>query len=151
MNRIVELELWSKPRISVFPEDGKSVASACSASTGLSEQFVLGLSLVPDETDTKNLQVSLAEGELTQTEFEQFCARLGLRADTNDEVSAAQFLAYAVGQPLAWLHLPESAEGLRMATLILAWAEPKGYIVSLGQSEPPLSVEELSCLWPNDA
>jgi hypothetical protein len=151
MNRVVELELWSKPRISVFAEDGKLVASACRDGTGLSEQFVLGLSFVPDEMDTKNLQFALAEGELTQTEFEQFCARLGLRADANDETSAAQFLTYAIGQPLAWLHLPESAEGLSMANSILAWAEPKGYIVKLGQSEPALSADELSRLWPNDA
>ena len=151
MNRVVELELWSKPRISVFPMDGKLVASACRDGTGLSEQVVLGLSFVPDETDTKNLQLALAEGELAQTEFEQFCARLGLHADTRDEISAGRFLTYAVGQPLAWLHLPENAEGLSMAASILAWAESKGYIVTLGKSEPPLGVDELPRLWPNDA
>jgi len=149
MHRVIELELWSKPGSALLPQTGKSVAIACRRETGLSEQVVLGLNFVPDAADMRNLQLSLTEGEFCQAEFEQFCATRGLSADTNDNISAAEFLAHAVGQPLAWLHLPESREGLHMAHLVLGWAEKSGYLLRVGQSEPPLRTEELSCLWPS--
>lgn len=147
MDRVVEIELWSTPRSTVIPVDGKEVAAVCREGAGLPPKIVAGLNFVPDEIDVVNLRHSISEGDVSQSEFELFCLSRGLRADSTDNMSAAYFLAFSDGQPLAWLHLPENAEGYQMATAILGWAESNGYVLRLGQSCPVLTASELVTLW----
>ena len=127
--------------------DGKTVAAACRKSVGLDEEVVLGLSLLPDETDVENLRLALLSGEVAKSGFELFCKENRLPPDLNDVWSACRFLVYTRGQPLAWLHFPETPEGLQMARDAHQWSEEQNLLV-FGASEHPLSEITLSNLWP---
>lgn len=150
MHRIVELELWSSPRRSTAPKDGKAVAKACCAGTLAPQDVVLGLNFVPGEIDVELLARSFETRESSLLEFEQFCRNEGLPSEAANPQSAAHFLAFCEGQPLAWLHLPEASTSRDMALRIHRWAVGNGYVVRKGQGEPELSEAEILALW-NDA
>lgn len=148
MRRIVELELCSTPRVHKEPLDGKEVAERCKADTGLSDDIVLGLNLVPDELHVQDLRASLDNGDQTLDEFNSFCAQRGLEPSPSSERSAAEFLAYVEGQRLAWLHLPEEDEGLNMARALVAWAAANGMDIHDGASTyERLSEEQIYACW----
>jgi hypothetical protein len=144
---IVDLELWSRPFDVQVPLDGKHIANDCRGFTGLSEDIVLGLSFIPDPTDKINIDISIARGEVTMQDFEVFCASNDLRPSTNDSISAARFIAYSYGQPLAWLHFPIGVEGLQMAIKVLNWASSNGFLVKIGQGEAQLSEIQVRQYW----
>jgi len=147
LKRIVELELWSGLLDARVPFDGKSIAEECRAFAGLPHDVVLGLGFLPDATDIANLAISIARGEVTMQAFQTFCATNNLAPDRNDSISAGRFIAYTFGQPLAWLHFPEIADGMRMAKQVLAWASSRGFFVKVAQGEAPLSESQLEQYW----
>lgn len=147
MKRIVDLELWSLPLEAQMPFDGKLIAEECRTSTGLPDDVVLGLNFIPDATDITNLEISISSGEVTTQAFQEFCAKNNLLHDRNDSLSAGRFLAYAFGQPLAWLHFPACAEGLVMARQIFAWASSRRFLVVAAQGEASLSMDQLERYW----
>ena len=148
MQRIVDLELWSKPLTTVAPYDGKAVADWCRIDTELPEEVVLGLSFVPGPTDVENIRLILQSGESTKPEFEHFCKAHGLAPDLNNELSTARFLIFLRGQPIAWLHLPEEASGRKAASSIYRWAERQSLVITKGQGEKAMSISELLLHWP---
>jgi len=129
------------------PLDGKRVAQDCRSATGLAPEVVLGLNFVPDETDVQNLEFMFSGQELTREEFLEFCASRGLVPDPANLVSAARFVAFACGQPLAWLHFPAEAIGLLMARSVWAWVAGLGYVICTGQGGTPLSQTEMENMW----
>lgn len=119
---IVELELWSLPRSVQTPFDGKDVADRCRTETGLAATVVLGLNFIPDVLDVQNLRTALKSGEHAIEDFTAFCTERGLDPEPGNERSASEFLAFAEGQAIAWLHLPAEEAGLNMARTLVAWA-----------------------------
>lgn len=125
---VIELELWSRPSSSLPPEIGKLVVGPrCSGDLGLPAGVVLGLSEIPDPIDSQNLDTSLAAGELSRKEFDEFCVQYGLEANVGAVDSAAKFLEYSYGRPLAWVHLTASTDGVEMGQRINTWAHSEGY------------------------
>lgn len=149
--RVVDLELWSSPHSARVPFDGKAVADACRRATGLSPEIVLGLNFVPGPTDVTNTTAMLQSGEASQAEFQEFCVGQNLEPNPSSELSAARFLAFSLGQPIAWLHFPVAPEGRQAAQLVFQWSERERFIVVRGQGEQALSAVELSRFWPHDA
>jgi hypothetical protein len=145
---VVELELWSQPRSAGTPYDGKAIAERCRSETGLGSTVVLGLNFVPDAIDVENLRASLSAGELTREDFLEFCAGRRLEPDVRNERSASEFLAFANGQALAWLHLPAEETGLEMARTLVAWASRNTMQLRDGASTyEPLSKCHVFALW----
>jgi hypothetical protein len=145
---VVELELWSRPGASAAPFDGKVVAARCRSATGLSEEIVLGLNFVPDIADVDALRAAVASGELRREDFALFCEERGLDFSLDDAQSAAAFLAYAKGQPLAWLHVPAEPAGLRMASALAGWALRNGMELKDGaRTYEPLTESQFGGLW----
>ena len=120
--QIVELELWTLPHDAHTPLDGKGVAARCQRETGLPASVVLGLNFIPDATDVQSLRDSLNEDETLVAKFLKFCAIRGLEPISDNERSASEFLAFAEGQAVAWLHLPAEEPGLEMARTLVEWA-----------------------------
>lgn len=147
MKRIVDLELWSLPLEAQMLFDGKLIAEECRTSTGLPDDVVLGLNFVPDATYITNLDISISRGEVTTQAFQEFCAKHNLLHDRNDPLSAGRYLAYAFGQPLAWLHFPAGGEGLEMARQMFIWASSRRLILVAAQGEAPLSMDQLGQYW----
>jgi hypothetical protein len=146
VQQVVDLELWSLPQRAAVPLDGKAIAEQCRLATSLPEEVVLGLSFVSDEADVAALAAALVEGE-SRERFEAFCRQQELPDDPSHPASAAHFLAFTEGQPLAWLHFPASLAGQSMALQALRWAASQGYVVRSGQGGPALSEAEVGALW----
>lgn len=128
MPATIELELWSQPSSNLPREVGKElIGPRCTHDLGLPAGVVLGLSEVPDEIDAENLVASIAAGELSQKEFDEFCEHHRLEANVRSKDSAAKFLEFSYGRPLAWVHLPDSLYGVEMGDRIHAWARSNGY------------------------
>ena len=107
---------------------GKQViAPRCISELELPEGVVLGLSEIPDPVHATNLGMSLAYGELSRQEFDEFCARNELVANVSSIDSVAKFLEFAYGRGLAWVHLPATEEGIAMGDRINSWAHSEGY------------------------
>ncbi len=146
---VVELELWSSPGTADLPLDGKAIAERCRSENDLPEHVVLGLSFVPDETDVRNVLSSFEAGESSEESFISFCAAHALPADPKSASSAAMFLAYIEGQPLAWLHLPVGQEGLSMCQRLCAWASRERLVVCLPKPlSEPAPLQEVLHHWP---
>jgi hypothetical protein len=149
--RIVELELCSKPRDPRTPFDGKEIAINCRSDTGLSDQIVLGLSLVADVIDVQNLKSAFACGELSEEEFTFYSNARGLKSDKENQHSACQYLAFAEGQSLAWLHIPAEQTGLGIAKKLVLWAAQNGMEIRKGSSPfQLLSEEEIYEQWQSE-
>jgi hypothetical protein len=138
--RIVELELWLPPHRPDAPLDGRDVAERCRSETGLAENVVLGLNFVPDLVDVENLRDAMKRGEFEEDELMAFFVARGLQPNQECERSAAEFLSYARGQPVAWLHLPAERSGVEMARTLASWARSNGLQLRDGES----SADELS-------
>lgn len=124
---VIELEIWSQPGSELERDAGKEIGPRCSSELCLPGGIVLGLSAIPDPIDAQNLRSYLAEGELSYAEFQEFCVNRGLPADVSVIDSAARFLAYSHGVPLAWVHLPASPEGLEFGCRVHLWARSHKY------------------------
>lgn len=147
--RIVELELWTLPRSTKTPLDGKAAAVVCQRETGLPSTTVLGLNFIPAASDLQDLREALTRRELQEDEFLSFCDARGLEASLDCGRSAAEFLAFAQGQAIAWLHLPEDDSGLAMARTLVAWASKNGMQIRDGASTyAPLTESQVYALWP---
>jgi hypothetical protein len=83
---------------------------------------VLGLNFVPDPTDVENLLASLSSGEICLEDFVAFCAERSLESNPRNERSAAEFLAFAEGQALAWLRVPAGEAGISIVRTLVGWA-----------------------------
>lgn len=120
-----ELEIWSPPGVQPRAEMGHEIAVRCQNELVLSSEIILGLSFVPDHTDSTNLQTAIREGELSHDEFLAYCESQSLPPDANSIESACNFLAYFYGTPLAWVHLPiEVAE--KHIQPLFAWVKKQG-------------------------
>jgi hypothetical protein len=149
---IVELELWLPPFSDRAPLEGKELAARCQRETALSSDVVLGLNFVPDEQDVDQLKMAVEVGEVTLVDFKNFCERRGLRPSPEDTRSAAEFLVFMRGQPLAWLHLPAEPRGLAMARTITRWAHENDMQVHDGASTyEMLSEEQVYRRWQSAA
>ena len=151
--RVIELELWSRPGSNLAPEAGKAViAPQCRAELALCAEVVLGLSAIPHPIDSQNLAAAFGEGELTHEAFEGYCARNGLVADAHSPETAACFLEYEFGRPLAWVHLDASTRGIGIGRRINAWAHAQGFcLVEPAETSCILQSSSLSHLLPDDA
>ncbi|WP_133001232.1 hypothetical protein [Luteimonas arsenica] len=147
MNRIVDLELWSLPRTAASPLDGKYVAEECRVASGLPDDIVLGLNYVPSDTYVRNLASAFEDSASLAVQFSSFCQDRGLPTEKECPKSAAHFLAFWEGQPLAWLHFPSAPEGREMAIRVHEWAEKCGYAIRAGQGAPELSKIEIQAFW----
>ena len=147
MQHVVELELRSRPLSSPTPLNGRAVADKCRQDIDLPATVVLGLNYVPDEIDSVNLLTAIANREFSLQEFSHHCEQQMLKNDPTDKVSAASFLAYVEGQPLAWLHIPATSEGQIIAKRLSTWATKNGFHIVLGQGKAPLTTEQISNLW----
>jgi hypothetical protein len=139
---IVELELCLAPRSIDAPLEGKDVAARCQQETGLSRDVVLGLSFVPEQYDVEELKRAVEATEVRLEDFQAFCKRRGLPSDPQNTRSAAEFLAFAQGQRLAWLHLPAESAGLEMARTLTRWAADNGMQIRDGSSTYELLSDE---------
>jgi hypothetical protein len=118
----------------------------------LPEGIVLGLSWVPDFTDSENLQLAFAQGELSESEFLAFCAAHDLLCDAGSNESAACFLSHKYGQPVAWVHLPASPDGLAFGQRVLQWAHQRGFCLVEPEGQYCiLKGASLDWLFPQDA
>ena len=129
MHSVVDLELWSEPESAHVVPEGETVAGECRAALSLPKTVVLGLSFIPDATDVECLKLALLEREVTEARFLAYCRRCKLPPNAQNEQSAARFLAFTYGQPLAWLHFPFTAEGLAMYRAVAAWAHQHRLVV----------------------
>ena len=150
--RVIELELWSRPSFNLPMDIGKqAIAPRCINDLKLPEGVVLGLSEIPDPAHSTSLGMSLADGELSRQEFDEFCAKNGLAANVSSIDSAAKFLEFAYGRGLAWVHLPATEEGIAMGQRINAWAHSEGYCLVEPYSHCFLKEASLEHLLPPDA
>ena len=151
LRRVVELELWSKPGNPNGPLNGKDVARACRLATGAPEDVVLGLNFVPSPTDVENVRLMIADGEASTYAFTRFCSERGLPCDPTSQLSAANYLVHARGQPLAWLHFSADHNGLRDAQRIFRWAEAMHFLVVAEQDGLSLDLDTLAVFWVDGA
>jgi len=150
--RVIELEIWSRPSANLPREIGKlEIGPRCTDELKLPEGVVLGLSEIPDPTDARRLDMTLAAGELSWKEFDEFCGQNGLEASVGSVDSAARFLEYAYGRGVAWVHLPATEEGIAMGQRINAWAHSEGYCLVEPHSHCFLKGASLDWLLPPDA
>jgi len=149
---IVELELWLPPQSDRAPLDGKGLAARCRHETGLSSDVVLGLSFVPNEQDVAEVKRAIEAGEIQAEAFQRFLKKRGLPSHTETERSAAEFLAFVRGQPLAWLHLPAESPGLAMAQALTEWARKNNLQVHDGaRTYEQLADSQVYALWQRAA
>lgn len=145
---VIELELWSPPRMSAVALNGKEVAKRCRQETGLPEGVVLGLNSFPDPIDVQNLRDALSTGEARAAEFFEFCSEQGLEQNPENERSAYEYLGFAQGRPLAWLHIPAAETGLEMVRTIIGWASRNGFQLHDGaRTYEPLTEAQVYALW----
>lgn len=110
MKTVIEIEIWSSPGGLLPPDYGKRLQEDFWAE-GIPRDVVLGLNSIPDETDSENLRLSLEAGELAESDFRVFCEQNKFAPDVADCRSAAAFLEYSFGRPLAWVHIPDGEYG----------------------------------------
>ncbi len=127
MQRVRELEAWSAPGYLLPPEYGKSLQVEV-WDAGIPRDVFLELNFIPDETDSINLRQAISAGEYKHDEFRSFCELNGLIADLSIAESAAKFIEYSAGRPLAWIHLPESGNPLLLPKIV-ALMKTKGHLV----------------------
>jgi hypothetical protein len=119
MDKIYELEIWSAPNISY--SDTLSNVAALKKTLGAEDlaDIVKFTDIIPDETDSENLEYALNQGELEIEEFEKFCIQNSLEVDLSSRESACKFLAEKYGACIAWVHLPHNDGGLGSYTRII--------------------------------
>jgi len=115
---IWELEVWSPPGHLLNPEFGKLVLAPEMWREGISRDVFLGLSAIPDPVDCENLKSDIESGVVTMQAFSTFCFEQGLVDSTDNQLSASRFLEYSYGRPLAWVHIPDAAAALDLASAI---------------------------------
>lgn len=129
MKQIFELEMWSRPNTCLPSGLGKDLKQTLDSILELDESIFLGLNFVPDKTDSENLLLALNNRELDLGDFHAFCKAWQLAPSTGNYESAARFLEFQYGRPLAWLHLPHDQRGLVALNKLLAWAVENGYTI----------------------
>lgn len=150
--RVIELEIWSRPSFNLPQEIGKqAIGPRCTDELKLPEGVVLGLSEIPDPVHALNLGMSLAAGEVSRQAFDEFCSQNGLEKNVSSIASAAKFLEYTYGRGLAWVHLPATAEGVSLGQRINAWAHSEGYCLVEPYSHCFLNGVSLEHLLPPNA
>ncbi|WP_265284926.1 hypothetical protein [Verminephrobacter aporrectodeae] len=88
----------------------------------------IGLSEIPSETHCEILNLNIQSGRLTEDSFKEFCLIHGLPDNLQSKESAAKFLEYMRGRPLAWIHLPIDAEPTLLPLIVKIISE-LGHIV----------------------
>lgn len=134
--------------MSVVALDGKEVAKRRRRETGLPEGVVLGLNSFPDLIDVQNLRDALSTGETREAEFFEFCSQQGLEQTPESERSAYEYLGFAQGRSLAWLHIPAAETGLEMVQTIIGWVSRNGFQLHDGaRTYAPLTGTQIYALW----
>ena len=128
MQYVRELEAWSVPGQLLHPEYSKCVLQQELWDAGIPRDVFLGLSAIPDATDCENLKLSIRAGELAEDLFIEFCVAHHLPASLQSQESSAKYLEYMRGRCLAWIHLPEAANGSLLLTIVKMLRE-RGHVV----------------------
>ncbi|WP_265284927.1 hypothetical protein [Verminephrobacter aporrectodeae] len=128
MKYVRELEAWSKPGHLLDPEYGKDVLQQKLWAKGVPRDVFIGLSEIPNERHCKILEWTIQSGDLTEDSFKEFCLSRGLPDSMQSKESAANFLEYMEGRPLAWIHLPIDAEPTLLPMIVKIISE-LGHIV----------------------
>ena len=139
MEEVFELELYSRPNQLLDQDFGKLISHDFG-------DLVLGLSNIPSKVDSDNLIIAIAEGEITEAEFNSFCIINNLESSVYNCESATKFLAFLYGTPIAWIHLPYDDYGLVMFKVILNWACKNNFNIQCGGKlycELPTNVKPL--------
>ncbi|MGP4846339.1 hypothetical protein ACTXGQ_19620 [Marinobacter sp. 1Y8] len=129
MTSIVELEMWSSPGACLPAEFGKEFKVNIDSALELDDSIFLGLSFVPEKIDSENLSLSFRLGELAVEDFEVFCRFRGFEPNLQNHESAARFLEFEYGRPVAWLHLPYNNRGIRILNKLMSWAVKNGFSI----------------------
>ena len=128
MKRVRELEAWSVPGKLLPLDYGKTVLQPELWNEGVPRDVFLGTSNIPDPAHCEDLRLSIQSGELTESEFKEFCQAQGLPMSSLSEESACRFLEYIRGTCLAWIHLPDHANEALLAEIVEA-LRVRGHIV----------------------
>ncbi|WP_265257062.1 hypothetical protein [Verminephrobacter aporrectodeae] len=128
MKYVRELEAWSKPGHLLDPEYGKDILQQKLWEKGVPKDVFLGLSEIPSIVDCENLELAIQSGRLTEDSFKKFCLSHELPDSLHSKESAAKFLEYMRGRPLAWIHLPIDAEPTLLPMIVKIISE-LGHIV----------------------
>lgn len=128
MKKVCELELWSKPNANLPEDVGLSLVKKAIIELEL-DKIIVGLSFLPDSTDVENLKICLAEKELDIFQFKSYCSKNNLSNDLNNAESAALFLEYEYGRPLAWIHIPTDVCLEETIQKIKNWAKKSDSII----------------------
>jgi hypothetical protein len=126
---VIELELWSAPGAALPEHSGKAISERARVALGLPAEVLLGLSSVPDRSDSENLQTAIQEGELSEFEFRRFCEAESLEPSVSSNHSACRYLAHAFGERLAWVHIPAGASAVLLAQRLTQWARAEGLCI----------------------
>lgn len=126
---VVELEFWSRPGSKLFLPGGKELAARCRTDLNLKASVILGLNFASDPVDLRNLLTAIDSGEIDANVVRSFFDERQLDSTAANHDLAARFLAQSYGQQLAWLHIPNSQEGLSLLESLFAWAHTHELVV----------------------
>lgn len=127
MKKIYELEIWSRPNTSMQESAGDDLKDKITTELGLEPGVVLGLNFSPQESHVENLLLAVNENEVSTEDFSSFCLRKHIPNSMNNMNSAALFLDFEYGRPLAWLHIPYNETGLKILQDVMEWCQRKGF------------------------
>ena len=102
-------------------------------SLGIEDGLLIGLSNPPDSSHVSSLKMAIDEREVDFNEFAAFCESSGLEPSLESDTSACHFLAYSYGEPIVWLHLPHSPNGLKQLQRLLQWSNSNSFNVQDGK------------------
>jgi hypothetical protein len=137
-----EFEAWSTPGQLLDPDFGKVVLQHELWNEGIPRTVFIGTSNIPDPIDCKNLRLSIQSGELSESNFKEFCAAHGLPVDLNSEESACKFLEYIHGKCIAWIHLPDDADETLLPTIVKLLKD-RGHVVVDPHDMTPIVLNEM--------
>ena len=129
MIEVIELEVWTQPGKNHDPDLGKSITLDALRDLNLKGSVFKGIGYYPDPAHVKNLMAAIGEGEINEIDFVRFCKYKRLNPSVKNEKSAAAYLEYLYGRPLAWLHLPIDEGGDFLIKKILVWAAKNSFTV----------------------
>jgi hypothetical protein len=141
MPKVFELEVWSKPGKNIDAEAGKVLEAMITKELCLDFGVVLGLSFVPNKVHVDNLLIAINERELLSVNYFRYCEKNNLTKSLHDIRSAAFYLEYEYGRPLAWIHIPYNEIGKGICLDVIKWCDSHSYNVVDG--------DKLYCVIPD--
>ena len=103
MKLVREYEIWSTPGSPTV--DPASTVAQVAKELGFAGEVIIPFNQVPEPVDCQNLNMAMAERELSIEDLADFCSSTGYSLNLDDPNLAYHFLNYSFGQRLAWVHL----------------------------------------------